>query len=92
MATPAKPEALRNLSDFLAANERYAASTHAPSDAVSPTRRAALLLCMDARLHPSDFLGVGAGEVHMIRNGGGRVTSDAIKSLVASQQASCCCV
>ncbi len=79
-------EPLANLAHFLAANERYAATQHRPSDAVSPTRRAAVLLCMDARLHPSDFMGCAPGDVHMVRNGGGRVTSDAIKSLVASQQ------
>jgi carbonic anhydrase len=85
-ATPATPEPLRNLRDFMAANAHYAATQHRASDAVSPTRRAAVLLCMDARLHPSAFLGVAAGDVHMVRNGGGRVTSDAVKSLVASQQ------
>ena len=89
MATPAgqpREEPLRNLSDFLAANERYAATQHRASDAVAPRRRAAVLLCMDARLHPSDFLGVAAGDVHMLRNGGGRVTTDVLQSLVASQQ------
>ena len=96
MATPAASEArgraaepaepLANLAAFMAANERYAATQHRPSDAVSPTRRAAVLLCMDARLNPSDFMGVASGDVHLVRNGGGRVTADALKSLVASQQ------
>ena len=88
-ATPARherEEPLRNLVDFLAANERYASTQHRSSDAVAPRRHAAVLLCMDARLHPSDFMGVAAGDVHMLRNGGGRVTTDVIQSLVASQQ------
>lgn len=85
----APPPAPRALSAFLAANAAHAASG-APrysSVTAAPARRAAILACMDARLHLEALLGLQAGDCHMIRNGGGRVTTDAILSLVASQQA-----
>jgi carbonic anhydrase len=50
-----------------------------------PTRRLAILACMDARLIPSRVLGLGEGEAHVIRNAGGVVTDDAIRSLAISQ-------
>ncbi|MEA2308121.1 MAG: carbonic anhydrase [Thermoleophilaceae bacterium] len=45
-----------------------------------------MLACMDARLNPYDILGLEAGDAHIIRNAGGLVTDDAIRSLAASQQ------
>ncbi len=41
---------------------------------------------MDARLHPEKFLGLELGDAHVIRNAGGRVTEDALRSLVISQR------
>ncbi len=51
-----------------------------------PARHVAVLTCMDARLHPSRFLGLNEGDAHVIRNAGGRASDDAIRSLVISQQ------
>lgn len=51
-----------------------------------PARKVAVVTCMDARLHPETFLGLNIGDAHMIRNAGGRVSDDAIRSLVISQQ------
>ena len=50
-----------------------------------PSRRVAVLACMDTRLNPYALLGLGEGEAHMIRNAGGIVTDDAIRSLAISQ-------
>ena len=50
-----------------------------------PSKRVAVLACMDARLIPSRVLGLDEGEAHVIRNAGGVVTEDAIRSLSLSQ-------
>jgi carbonic anhydrase len=51
-----------------------------------PTRRLAVLACMDARLHPYELLGLARGEAHIIRNAGGLPTEDALNSLSVSQR------
>ena len=52
--------------------------------AMPPARRFAILTCMDARLDPAKFLGLGEGDAHVIRNAGGLVSDDALRSLVIS--------
>ncbi|MCC6313367.1 MAG: hypothetical protein IT337_05100 [Thermomicrobiales bacterium] len=51
-----------------------------------PRRKFAVLTCMDARLDPARALGLELGDAHILRNAGGRVTDDVIRSLVISQQ------
>lgn len=51
-----------------------------------PKRHFAILTCMDARLDPAKFAGLAEGDAHVIRNAGGRVSDDAIRSLVISHQ------
>jgi len=51
-----------------------------------PSRRFAILTCMDARLDPAKFAGLTEGETHIIRNAGGRASDDAIRSLVISHK------
>ena len=51
-----------------------------------PARGAAIVTCMDARLHPSKFLGLGLGDAHVIRNAGGRASDDAVRSLIISSR------
>ncbi len=51
-----------------------------------PSRRLAVLTCMDARIDPWRLLDAGLGEIHVVRNAGGLVTDDAIRSLVISQR------
>lgn len=68
--------------DLIAANESFAASFPAGDPAHSP--RFAVVTCMDARIDPVRFLGLGVGEAHVIRNAGGLVTDDALRSLVIS--------
>ena len=50
-----------------------------------PSKRVAVLACMDTRLIPSRILGLNEGEAHILRNAGGTVTDDAIRSLSLSQ-------
>ena len=69
---------------LLAANEVYADSFSHGQLPVPPARRVAIVTCMDARLDPARFLGLEPGDAHVIRNAGGLVTDDALRSLVIS--------
>lgn len=69
----------------LAENARYAATFDRPNLELPPSRKLAVLACMDARLTVEDVLGLRTGEAHIIRNAGGLATEDAIRSLVISQ-------
>ncbi len=51
----------------------------------SPRRKAAVIACIDARIRPELILGGEPGDYHVIRNGGGLVTDDALRSLMVSQ-------
>jgi carbonic anhydrase len=70
--------------EFLAANAQYAAGFAKGELPVPPGRRAAVLVCMDARIDPAKALGLEEGDAHVIRNAGGRASDDAIRSLVIS--------
>jgi carbonic anhydrase len=73
------------LGEVLQANAEYAAAFGAKGDlALPPARELAVLTCMDARLDPAQFAGLGEGDAHVIRNAGGRASDDAIRSLVIS--------
>jgi carbonic anhydrase len=75
------------LEEVLAANAAYAGSFGARGDLpLRPTRRFAILTCMDARLDPARFAGLDEGDAHVIRNAGGRASEDAIRSLVISHK------
>jgi carbonic anhydrase len=82
LATTSAPETTRALAE----NERYAASFDRPNLELPPSRRLAVLACMDARLTVEQVLGLRTGEAHIIRNAGGLATDDAIRSLVISQR------
>ena len=66
-------------------NESYAASFDKGGLAGPPGRKVAVLACMDARLDPARVLGLEEGDAHVIRNAGGVVTDDALRSLAISQ-------
>jgi carbonic anhydrase len=72
--------------EFLNANRSWAADFDRGDLPMPPSRQVAVLTCMDARLHPSRFLGLDLGDAHVIRNAGGRASEDAIRSLVISQR------
>lgn len=72
------------LDEILTANERYAARFDKGDLAVPPARRFAIVTCMDARLDPAKYAGLSEGDAHVIRNAGGVVSDDALRSLVIS--------
>ena len=71
--------------DYLANNAQYASTFNGPLP-MPPSKHVAVLACMDARLDVYRLLGLNEGEAHVIRNAGGVVTDDAIRSLAISQR------
>ncbi|HLH65232.1 MAG TPA: carbonic anhydrase [Solirubrobacteraceae bacterium] len=71
---------------LLAANRRWAASRAGDAAPAAPALRVAVVACMDARLDVHAALGLRAGDAHVIRNAGGAVTDDVIRSLAISQR------
>ena len=71
------------ISDLLAANRGYAAARANVADQ-RPSRRLVVVTCMDARIDVFAVLGLHLGEAHVIRNAGGRVTDDVLRSLALS--------
>jgi len=71
--------------ELLDANKSYAASFVGPLP-LPPARHVAVVACMDARLDPAKILGINEGDAHVIRNAGGVVTEDALRSLAISQR------
>ena len=70
--------------ELLAANATYAATFEFGDLEARPTEHIAIVTCMDARIVPATALGVHEGNAHIIRNAGGLVTDDALRSLVIS--------
>jgi carbonic anhydrase len=68
---------------MLDANKAYAAA-HPPAPGARPTRHVAVVTCMDARIDVFAALGLSLGDAHVIRNAGGRVTEDVLRSLALS--------
>jgi carbonic anhydrase len=66
--------------------ESYAAGFDQRDLPIPPARKLAVLACMDARLNPYALLGLREGDAHIIRNAGGVVTDDEIRSLAISQR------
>ncbi|HVQ93350.1 MAG TPA: carbonic anhydrase [Mycobacteriales bacterium] len=71
--------------EYLENNARYVESFPGPLPLV-PSRSVLVIACMDARLNVYEILGLGPGEAHVMRNAGGVVTDDAIRSLAVSQR------
>ncbi|MEP1126588.1 MAG: carbonic anhydrase [Ilumatobacter sp.] len=80
--TPFTPTA----DELVAGNERFAEGFADQDLQVSPTRRMAVVTCMDSRMDIFALLGLGHGEAHIIRNAGGVITDDVIRSLCLSQR------
>jgi len=72
--------------ELLQRNEAYARQFSTGSLAMPPARNVAVVACMDARLNVYGLLGLKEGEAHVIRNAGGVVTDDVIRSLLISQR------
>ncbi len=79
-------EFVPNTDELVANNARYV-ETFADHDlALQPRRRLAVVACMDSRMDIFEMLGLAHGDAHIIRNAGGVVTDDVIRSLVLSQR------
>ena len=72
--------------ELLRNNERYANSFDKGDLPMPPAKQIAIVTCMDARLSPYVMLGLSEGDAHVIRNAGGVITDDEIRSLVISQR------
>jgi carbonic anhydrase len=76
-----------SVTDELVKNsESYASSFTKGALPMPPGKKVAVVACMDARLNPYGVLGLSEGDAHVIRNAGGVVTEDAIRSLTISQR------
>lgn len=77
---------MSNTDDLLANNKAYVAGFDKADLPLPPARKTAIVACMDARLNVYGALGISEGDCHVIRNAGGVVTDDAIRSLAISQR------
>jgi carbonic anhydrase len=84
---PAPEEMTMSVTDeLLANNDAYAAAFDKADLPLRPGKKVAIVACMDARLSPYFALGLKEGEAHVIRNAGGVITPDQIRSLAISQR------
>jgi len=74
------------LRDVVDSNKPYAEVFDRSKLSIPPAKKLAVVACMDARLTVEDFLGLRTGDAHIIRNAGGIVTEDAIRSLIISNE------
>ena len=72
--------------ELVANNEAYAARFDKGELPLPPAKKVAVVACMDARLDPARVLGLEEGDAHVIRNAGGVITDDEIRSLAISQR------
>ena len=72
------------LDDLLRANAQYADGFRSGDLPAPPSRHLAVVTCMDARILPLSALGLKIGDAHILRNAGGRVTDDVVRSLLVS--------
>jgi carbonic anhydrase len=74
------------IDEFLSNNQTYANKFSKGSLPMPPAKQIAAVVCMDARLETGALLGLAEGDAHVIRNAGGVVTDDVIRSLTISQR------
>jgi carbonic anhydrase len=72
------------IDEVLGANEKYAKAFDLGKLPMPPARKLAVVACMDARLTIEPMLGLKTGDAHIIRNAGGIITDDALRSLIIS--------
>jgi carbonic anhydrase len=75
-----------SIGELVEHNRTYAADFHDAELQVQPTRHLAVVACMDSRIDTFAVLGLEHGEAHIIRNAGGVITDDVIRSLCLSQR------
>jgi carbonic anhydrase len=76
---------MSTIDELLKNNERFAEEFDKGDLPLPPARKVAIVACMDARLNPYPILGLELGDAHVIRNAGGVITDDEIRSLSISQ-------
>jgi len=74
------------IDNAIRANESYSHKFDLAKLAMPPARKLAIVACMDARLTIEPMLGLKTGDAHIIRNAGGIVTEDVVRSLIISEQ------
>jgi carbonic anhydrase len=77
---------MTELNKILSSNEEFSKDFKHGNLPIPPSRKLAILACMDARLTVEDFLGLYTGDAHIIRNAGGIATDDAIRSFIISHE------
>jgi carbonic anhydrase len=77
---------MSTIDELLENNERYSQAFDKVDLPLPPAKKVAIVTCMDARLSPYVMLGLEEGDAHVIRNAGGVVTDDEIRSLAISQR------
>lgn len=77
---------MTEIDEVLASSASYAASFRAGDLTASPGRKLAVVACADARIDVHRILGLKEGDAHVIRNAGGVITDDVIRSLIISQR------
>ncbi|MGO9903300.1 MAG: beta-class carbonic anhydrase [Solirubrobacteraceae bacterium] len=77
---------MEDIEELIANNRTFADSLPASHLDVAPKRRLAIVTCMDSRINVFAALGLGDGEAHVLRNAGGVITDDVIRSLAVSQR------
>lgn len=77
---------MSSIDDAVKANDDYSLAFNLAKLAMPPARKLAIVACMDARLTIEPMLGLETGGAHIIRNAGGIVTEDVVRSLIISQQ------
>jgi carbonic anhydrase len=80
------PDGPSRIDQLVRNNQEFAASAYPGSQHGTPTLGVAIVTCMDARIDVFAALGLRPGDAHVIRNAGGAVTEDVIRSLVVSQR------
>lgn len=86
MTQPAPDDFRPNADELVSNNARFVEGFTDGPLSVRPRRRLAIVACMDSRMDIFEMLGLRHGEAHIIRNAGGVVTDDVIRSLVLSQR------
>lgn len=77
---------MSTIDDLLENNRSHAERAGTQHLDVQPSKRLAIVTCMDSRIDVFDALGLGDGEAHILRNAGGVITDDVIRSLAISQR------
>ena len=72
--------------EVIGRNRTYAEGFTDADAPLAPNLPLVVLTCIDARVQPARFLGLGVGDAHVIRNAGGRATDDALRSIIISTQ------